>query len=195
MRDLYVIQDDVDTGEFESYTIVSNNFLDKNFSLKTGAGNTIYIGLHKPFYRLYWEIATAATANLTLSFNALSSTGDIPLNVTDETFEASESGFVSWAREIENWDKTTVDGIEANWIKITDIANASVIETRALNLIFSNDKDLEEESQLIDDRFKRAGQLSFAPYAVASRKEIIQSFRNSGKPSRGGWRSLRRRPR
>ena len=169
-RDLYVISDDVNVS------LDAKNYLGDDF---TTAFNPafLYLGLHKPFSDLYFELKTAATVG-NFSFEYWNGSSFVDLNADDHTKNLTRSGFINWKRDKTNWAKSTIEGLELFWVRVScDVA--STVEFTGINIVFADDNDLKAINRKID-RLLAQGDSSFISYHVAARDEIIQMLRNSG---------------
>lgn len=178
MRDLKILTTD-DNLSFNDVSIDLNNYLKDIVSVADASITIFYVGLHKQFSKIYLELDSFYDGSGSFLFQANTSAGLSALLVTDESKDLTRSGFVEWSKG-DFWDLTTINGDEKYWLKIT-CNNVGAYSLKGLNIVFSNDDDLMKETSLISDRFKRTGEKSFINYHVASRDEMIQRFKNSGK--------------
>ena len=175
MKDIYFKHDN--DGIFTDYSFESSSYLRDFFQVTyTTSEDAIYLGLYKPFNQLYIEMVTGLlSANMTLEYFAPSATA---LIVHDETKSLSRSGFLTFDKP-SNWAMTSVDGVSAYWIKVT-LDQDCAPNFKGVNIVYSDDNDLLEESRDIID-YLASGDNSFIAYHVSSRNDIIQTLRNSGK--------------
>lgn len=177
IRDLFVLHND--DGTFVDHSQSASDYLRDDFSLNfIAAEDEILLGLRKPFYSVYLELTTAALADMGLSFEFSNGTSFSSLGVNDNTRGLKRSGFMIWEREIALWKSQIIDGKDLFWLKIKSNTDATLF-FRGINLVFSNDSDLEAEQRQIS-RFVATGDSSFIAYHVAARNEIMQRLRNSG---------------
>lgn len=178
MRDLLHFFDD--NSSFSDNSLDLNNYLQDDVSLSWVAlEDAQYIGLYKPFYNLYFELTTAASASPSLSIEYWNGSAWSALSVRDETKDLSRSGFIRWDRELTDWAATTVNSESAYYIRLTASVDFTVTY-RGINIVFANDNDLTAEQADVVTRYKASGDSSMIRYHVAARNEIIQSLRNSG---------------
>lgn len=178
-RDLFVLHDD--DGTFIDHTKAARDFLRDEFSVSfVSAEDKIYLGLYKPFYASYIELATpvAAGTGLTISAAYSNGSGFTAVEIGDDTNGFERNGFIQWDRELDDWEAQDVDGDSRFWLQLSVSGDFSATFD-GINLVFSDDNDLLQEQRGIDD-FRAAGDTSFIAYHVSSRNEIIQNLVNSG---------------
>jgi len=182
MSKLQVLHDD--NTVFIDQTLNSFDYGRDDYSLELiAAEDFLYIGLYKPFAQIYVELKTDNTnANV---FDAEFFDGTNFVNIDDTFFDDTRgftrSGFMTFDRNQEDWALTSVDGIEAFWIRLKPSVDHSVgTEIQGINIVFSDDQDLVEEYRNIN-QFRPSSDLSFILTHLAMRKKIIQMLRNSGK--------------
>lgn len=178
MRNLTTLIDD--NGTFIDVSIDTNNYLKDQLPLNiVAAEDAIYIGLFKPFYKLFIHLqnSTSATTNLTAEIS--NGAGFSSLAVTDDSKGLSRSGFITWGKDVfDTWMEQDVNGETLYWVRLT-FATDFTADVDGVNLLFADDDDLRAVQRDID-RYLFSGDSSFLAYHVSARDEIIQSLRNSG---------------
>ena len=177
MNDLIFIYDD--NNVFTDHSIKTNEFLRDDLSVDyVGGEDAIYVGLYKPFDTFYLELSEIAVGAPAFSYGYYNGTTYAPASqVKDDTSEWTRSGFISFDRP-SDWTLTTVNGVEAYWLRIEANANFTAV-IRGLNLVFADDLDLEKEMRDIN-RYLEKGDSSFIAYHVSARDEIMQTLKNGG---------------
>lgn len=172
-KDLVILE--FTSAAFTDLSIDLNNYdVDEaNLSLIADT-DFLYIGLYKSFKNLYIDVKDNTTPG-TVKYEFFNGTTWEVLTVTDESKNLTRSGFVKWDIP-STWVATTVNGIKAFFIRAT----ATIVVTlNGINMVFANDNDLKEHYRQINEY--RDSDLSFIAMHQASRKDIIQAVRNSGK--------------
>lgn len=179
MKPLTIFLDD--DGVFTDWTQLLKSFI-KDDVTHTFVTNEdfIYLGLYKRFSGPYVEMSTFDTLGV-WEFEYYNGTTFVAIpDFVDDTLNLSRSGLLSWDREISDWALTTVNTKELFWIRLKPTTDSSAITIEGIAKIFSTDDDLEEEYPGIS-KFRPKSSISFISYHQASREEIIQTIRNSGK--------------
>ena len=178
MRDLKVFYSD--NGVFSDLSNDMRDYLrDDNAFTFVAAEDYIYVGLHKPFYAIYAEFETASAADPTLDLAISTGAAFSSISFTDDTKGFTRSGFVRWDREMSTWAQQSVNSESQYWLRI-GAASDFTMTVRGINVVFSDDTDLQKEMRSIDN-FKSSGDSSFIAYHVSARDEIVQSMRNAGR--------------
>lgn len=168
-----------DNGVFTDYSLDAKDFLRDSFSLSVvSAEDYIYIGLDKPFYKLYAELRTAASASINIAAAISNGASFESVDLQDHSKGFSRSAFLDIAKS-DNWAAQSINGESKFWLRLAFDAD-STVEFDGFNLVLSDDNDLKAEMYNISD-FRPTGMLSFISYHVSTRDEIIQKLRNSGK--------------
>ena len=164
-------------GSFVDQSVIAKDYLRDDFNVLIESGvSELYIGLYKPFNSFYVEQATFVSSLLNPGF--VFEINSNAITVEDDTQELKRSGFMLFEKP-ESWVKETIDGVEAFWLKISNTGDAVDINARAINIVFSDDNDLEQEVRNITDLLAK-NDTTFIAYHVAARNEIIQTLRNGG---------------
>jgi hypothetical protein len=175
MKDLYLFHDD--NGIFADYTKDSQDYLRDDFAINyTTIEDYIYIGLYKPFNKVFNELKTPALADINLSAEYYDGTAWQPLELNDDTKGFQRSGFIGWEKPAD-WTESTVNSQGAYYIRLS--ADTFTSEIQGLNLVFSDDNDLKQEVRCIYD-YLQGDDISFIAYHVSSRNDIVQTLRNGG---------------
>ena len=159
MKELVVLHDD--NGTFTDYSQDARDYLRDTFQISyTTAEDYIYIGLYKPFNQLYVEFENVASASINLTFEySDGSAGFNALEVEDDTKAFKRSGFISWGRNIEDWQENSIDSKSLFWIRITADADF-VADFNGLNRTF----------------YEPAGQRTFAGRANRQKNRRLSLF-------------------
>ena len=161
-------------------SLILENYISDDLTENFSVGQFFYVGYYKPIDSLYIELTTQNTAN-NLVLEYYNGTNWVPLVKTDKTFGLKRSGFISWARNIDNQKENMVNGYTAYWYRLsidtTTIVNLSV---KGINLVFSDDNDLKETYPSIMDYLPQ-GAVSFIGFHVSARNQILTYLRNKGK--------------
>lgn len=168
---------------FEDISMSANQYSRDYFQITLGADQQYYVGFYKPFKQIYVEINEVVTSG-DLSFEFYNGTTFTSLpNLIDRTKDFTRSEFVSWqfqddSRIDDTWKKTTINGIEQYWIKVSSLVEID-ITLSGVNIIYSNDTDLKNEYPRIEDYLDPILP-SFITFHVAARDEIVQRLRVGG---------------
>lgn len=156
----------------DQYTVTGN--------LKTG-GN-LYVGFEKPIDGFYLNITTQAGTADSIKAEYYNGTTWVDIDsVVDDTQALFRSGFIRWDRELLNNTQVAVDSITKYWYRFnvdSAVATRNSMVIEGINLVFSDDYELSLENPLINDPEFLGDASSHILYHAASKKEIIQKFRN-----------------
>ena len=178
--DLIVFHDD--NSVFLDRTFEANEYIRDSFALELDSSDDyIYLGLYKPFDRVYVEMSTAVTTANTFSAEYFNGTIFTTIEeFVDESKGFTRSGFIKWRRDQTDQAKTTVNNEELFWIRLRPSSTHDVgTIIQGLNIIYADDNDLEGELRTISE-FLASGDTSFITYHESARKQIVQSMRNRG---------------
>lgn len=169
------------SGDFSEESVAAASFGRDSFPCPLDeAGGALYFGLYKPFGAVYveMEVVNAVRANLSISY--WNGTGWASVsNTIDETRGLSRSGFIQLDRP-KDWKKTTVNGLDAFFLKMVSDADLSPETTiQGMNLVFSDDQDLVGVYPSILN-FLEETEKSFILRHETARDDIVQWVRNSG---------------
>ncbi len=175
MRDLIVLQDD--NGAFIDYTNDSIDYLRDSYTIDfTNSEDFIYIGLYKPFNKIYIDFKNPAIASNNLSFQYYNGSSYVDLEAIDDTKGFTRAGFISFEKP-ENWQNDTIDSKNKYYIRMD--ADTFTAEIQGLNIVFADDNDLRQDVRCIDD-YLQGNDINFIAYHVNARNEIVQTLRNGG---------------
>lgn len=180
MNELKVFIDD--NSSFSDISLGMENYIRDTSALPLVAlEDYIYCGLYKKFQQLYAELSTANTNAATFTAEYYNGTTWVSLvNFIDESLGFTRSGFLKWDLDQTNWATVAVNSETLYWIRLKPSADFSAgTILGGLNIVFSNDVDMQEGYSTIDD-LKASANESFIQYHQAARNEIIQLLRNAG---------------
>lgn len=167
---------------FFNATNYSENLYDYSVDTVTEAftgGGFIYVGYDKPINSIYVELSTPSATPLSISLDVFT-TSFVTKTFNDRTKGLSRSGFITWDRSTGTEKKTTVNGVNLYWYRITVPQPAAALVFKGINVVFADDNDLKEEFPTLTDYYP-TGQTSFIVFHQAVRKHIIQTLRNRGR--------------
>lgn len=167
----------------QDYSQEIENYLSDSVITSLLAGETIDIGYYKPISDLFFELKPLAQVSNMLS--AVYYNGSwTSLLIHDRTRSLNRSGFISWNKGlIEDWKKTSINGKELFWIRLSLSEDIEDLEVKGINLVFSDDNDLKEAYPDIFE-FVPEDQDSFIAYHQEARNFILTYLRNKGKTIR-----------
>ncbi len=178
-------------GTMTSYKNEAADFARDSFTIALDKDNDyLYIGFNKPFYNLYVELETANTNANSFTAEYYDDEGSwSSLTLLDETKGFTRSGFIQWRKNlglkyedssnnIEEWDETTVNGVEAYYIRLRPSATHSSTAVRGIGLVFSDDQDLAAEFYGISDYLSSRD--SFILVHASARDKLIQDLTDKG---------------
>lgn len=158
------------------------NFMDDAYDIATFTKDSdfIYVGYEKPINSLYFEAYQAAPVRnqaLIEYFNgSWTSVGDF----RDDSNGLERPGFMIWNRDLTNQVKNTYEGKSLFWYRISlKTVDAEDLSIKGINLVFSDDRDLQSEYPSINDH--KGDLRSFVGFHQAARDEILTDIRNRGK--------------
>lgn len=181
--DLTVFHDD--NSSFTDFSFEAQNFIRDEFSVElVSAEDYLYVGLFKPFDRLYVEMRTANTNANTFDAEYWNGTAFVDLsNFLDLSKGMTRSGMITWTKS-DDWASTTVNSENLFWIRMKPSADHSVgTEIQGLNIVFSDDDDMREEYRNVDS-LRNRNDTSFIAFHQAAREWIVQKLRNQGNVKR-----------
>lgn len=169
-----------DNGVFSDFSQDFQDFTRDTQALNLELTNDdLYIGYYKPINKVYIDMNTPNSVSNILTIQCYN--GVSYVNVSgdmDETKGLTRSGFIQWDRAQTDQAKSTVDGEELYWYKISASATHADAVINGINLIFADDKDLAEQIPEINDAAHLTGKPSHILAHVAAKKAIIQTLRN-----------------
>ena len=170
------------------YSLELEDYLDKTVTETITTSDKLLIGYYKPINSVYIEMSTANVNPTNLSIKYYNGTSFVDISsAVDRTFDLTESGFISWDRNLEDEAETEINSITQYWYEITIDADTSAITFDGINLVLSDDKDMQNyESQIRSTKWYPTGKDSFIGFHQGARNEIIQHLRNQGKGKYNG---------
>lgn len=173
---LTVLHDD--NSVFTDHSNAAADYIRDEFSLDlVAAEDYLYIGYFKPFSATYAKFTTANTNANTFTLEYFNGTSWTARAVNDETLGFTRSGFLTWDRT--DMASTTINGIEAYYVRLKPSADHSATTVRGMNLVFSDDNSLKAEfSEINNQRLLSTGETDHIIHHVAARNTIIQKLRN-----------------
>lgn len=166
-------------GSFTDYSSELENYIQDSLAHTfVSAEDALYVGYYKPIAKIYVEMTTANANDVSLTVER--NTGSLSsVSAKDKTNGLQRSGFISWERSGSEV-KSTIDGVELYWYKLTFSGDTSAMVINGINLVFSDDIMLKEVEPAIAD-FLYSNDASFIRFHQSARNEIIQRINNSGK--------------
>lgn len=163
-----------------SSSIWTNDFRDA-FSLTLADSDYLYLGYYKPFNSAYIALNTPNenSNNITGEYWNGSSWTSLD-NWKDDSKGFTRSGFINWSRNQTDESSTTVNGVEAYWIRLSTDTTHSSTEFAGIGFLFADDKDLQTEVPEITDTQHLAGKTSHLLTHAAVRNQIVQELNNRG---------------
>ena len=184
MEQLTVLHDN--DSVFSEYSFEAYDFGRDNFVIDlVSADDYLYLGLYKPFNKIYTEFITANTVANEFIAEYYDGTTWSVFTLNDYSKGFTRSGFLCWDRALDDWEATTINSIEKFYIRLKPSADHDITtDLQGLNIVFSDDEDLKEEYEGITD-YLLGSNTSFIKYHQAVRKRIVQKLRNEGKAKKG----------
>lgn len=137
----------------------------------------IYIGYYKPITNIYIELANSvlSLSNIKLEYDTITGLVEVD-NLIDRTSGLGNSGRVSWEIGNDRQVMSTRGNKTLYWYKLS--VNIGTVEMSyvGINVLFSDDTDLEEEYPGILNNLPE-GKTSFVNFHASARKDIVQSLR------------------
>ncbi len=172
-KDLNVIHSDL--ASTADYSQEAREFLRDNFALSFDVDTSLFIGLYKPFSQVYFDLNSYFEDSEEITFLINGQT----IIVDDGTRNFTRGGFVEFGKP-DDWAKETINGKELYFVELKfNNALATFIDFKAINLLFSEDNDINQEEANLD-RLLAKGDTNFNRYHLAARNEIVQTYRNGG---------------
>lgn len=171
-----------DSGTFTDFKFEAQDFTRDTFALALTVNlDYLYVGFYKPISCIYIDAPTPNTVAGYLTAEYFNGTAFVALEgYVDETKNLSRNGFISWSRNQNSENYTTIDGLQAYWYKFKSSTTTSDITMNALNLIFSDDQALKVKfNKILSEEFLD-GELTHNRVHVACRDEIVEDFRRKG---------------
>lgn len=178
-KELFVFHDD--DSSFIDFSDEAENYLRDKLALVLTTSDFLYVGLYKPFDRIYTDMDTANTNTSVFTGEFFDGSNFVSLtNFKDKTNGMSRSGFMRWDRAQTDWALTTINGQEAFWVRFSiDVAFSAGTDLNGLNIIFAEDLDLQEVYRNINS-YRFSGDTTFIALHQSVRNDIVQKIRNAG---------------
>lgn len=173
---LTVLHDD--NSVFVDHSESAADYIRDTFSMTlVAAEDYLYLGYSKPFNATYMKLITANLNANTLAMEYYDGTVWTARSVTDETLGMTRSGFLLW--DSTGMEKTTVDGVEAYYVRLKPSADHTATTARGMNLVFADDTALKNEFFEIDNsNLLPPGETDHIVHHVSARNTIVQTLRN-----------------
>lgn len=178
-RRLKILHDD--GGVFADYSAEAQDFTRDALTITLTTDDYLYVGYHKPVNALYAEVSTANVNAATMSLEYYTEDSVwVSTELSDDSKAFTRSGFLTWARPDDS-QAVAVDGNEMHWVRLSVSADSSATGLQALNILFSDDRDIFKETPaLIDTCFYQSGQTSHVLNHLAAKNYIMGRLRNLG---------------
>lgn len=147
------------------------------------ATDYLYVGFYKPINSAFIELSTPSTNSATLSGEYYAGAWQGLTGYHDDSNGLQRSGFIQWDRNLENEEKTTVNGSEMFWYRFKPSADTSLMTIDGINIVFADDEDLKREFYEIS-QWIPPNENSHILTHVATRDEMVQEIRNNGNKKR-----------
>jgi hypothetical protein len=145
-------------------------------------GKYLYVGYKKPIPHVYLNLNHPhghGNANHTLTLSYWDgATWQSVKGLMDLTFGLTRSGSVKWNLNQPNEAKTTVEGVDLYWYRLS-LAPGEEIEFKGIGPLFSDDYDLVQVIPDIMDKLP-TGQTSFVRFHDEALKDIVKDLRKAG---------------
>jgi hypothetical protein len=167
-----------DNSVFADYSDAGADYIRDTFSLDlVAAEDYLYLGYSKPFSATYVKLTVANLNANDLVMEYWDGSTWTARDITDETLGFTRSGYLLWDRT--DMATTTVNGVDAFYIRLKASADQSATTVRAMNLVFADDNALKQEFFEIDNSsLLPPGETDHIVHHVAARNTIIQTLRN-----------------
>ena len=171
-----------DNSTFYNYKKEGLDFTRDSFTIALDKDDDyLMIGFYKPINSIYLEFETPNTASGAITAEYYNGTEFTTLSeFYDMTDNFNRNGFMTWTRDQENEDETTIDSKECYWYRFsTSVTHESTVFT-AINLLFSDDQALKLKfSKILSEEFLD-GESNHNKVHAAARDEIVETFRRRG---------------
>jgi len=186
---LFVFHDD--NSVFVDHSNDSFDFSRNSYLLPlVSAEDFLYIGFRKPINTFYVDMKVVSTETTFTAEYFNGTTFTSLSNFFDDSRGFSRSGFVRWDRNQTDEAATTIDGQEAFWYKLKPAADfGEGAEVQGLNILFSDDQDLNDEFDCIND-YLSDNRTSFVLFHQSAKRDIIQELRNKRSNKRSSTKDL-----
>lgn len=168
-----------DDSSFTDYSNEMVDYLSRNSTITMSVADYLYIGFHKPFNAVYMAFQTANTNVATMTVEYYDGTTWVSGLTHDDTNGMTRDGLVSWDKT--DMESTTVNSIAKYYVRIQLSALSTAMVIRGINMLFSEDRDLQQEYfEITESDFLPSGFTSHLPKHVAARNEIMQELKRRG---------------
>lgn len=153
-------------------------------ALVLGAASYLYLGYKKPVHSVYVDVAVANANSTIMIVEKFNGTWDV-VDRQDDTFGLKKSGFI-FTDDFDNEVKTTYQGQEMYWIRISMLSNTLSLSLRYLNLVLNSFEDLKAEESDIEvfypvNNLTNEDIKTFIGSQIAARDEILGRLNQGGK--------------
>lgn len=150
------------------------------------AMGALYFGRFKPFSAIYAEMKVVNAVAATLTVEYWNGTAWTALeSVVDDTNAFARSGFIQFDKP-EDWEATTVNSLEAHFIRIRPSQNVTpTMELQGINIVFSDDQDLRGVYPSILN-FLDSSETSFILRHENARDRVVEQIRKIDRKSSAG---------
>lgn len=156
------------TDGTNDFTYTLSNY-DNSQSITPSDDSYVYFGYKKPNHTLYVDIVTGNTEDNLILIEKYNGSSWETVDRIDNTNGLKESGFI-YLEDFENEAVTTINGDELYWIRMSYVnANINAITFRWINLVFCDEKDLQE----IDSNAKRYYPVEYNENGIAYEVETL----------------------
>lgn len=180
-KDLNILHDD--NGSFVDISQEMNDYgRDTKVVAMANAEDYLYVGLYKPFSKIYVELkVTNTNANTFTAQYWDGSTWNTLSNFLDLSKGFTRSGFLSWSKSTD-WAANSVNSMSQFWIRLKpSVDHSASTELQGISMLFADDQDLINEFSTINSYKSNLSISSYVLYHQSVRDDIVQGIRNSGK--------------
>ncbi len=183
-----------DGSTYTDFSRKTISFGRDDFTITLETDDLLYIGYDKPINSFYMNLTTANTnaAGITMEYyDGKQATWVNVDSFDDDTNGFNRSAFLQWDRNLEDEEavQPNVAMPTKFFYRITTDALMTAMTTQGINILFSDDDDLEREMPHINDAEFLLGRSSHVLIHESSRDEIVQRFANRGVSKRERDRS------
>lgn len=141
----------------------------------------LYIGFHKPINSLYIDIITSNVngGNITAEYFGGGTFKPIK-GLYDQTNNLSRNGGVTWHRNQDDEEVTTIDSTELYWYRFSTSITWSDVELNAVNILFSDDQALKLKFNKILSDELLDGEANHNKVHAGCRDEIVSAIIRRG---------------
>ena len=120
----------------QDFSDEAENFIRDDFEAYIQTTEAIYVGYRKPFNSFHVESSQFSSVENPLIVEYWNGTAYVPVpKFHDASRGITRNGFVDWSREIDDWEKETIDGDELYYVRVTNtkLINNPEIQTKVGN--------------------------------------------------------------